>query len=84
MEYKFSDLQPDIFEAVKKLDDAHYFGTGKTLTIVEGFLNVPVQSTIGGGVEMGQFAPMIAVMDVNSGQIWQFALTILLPKVKLN
>jgi hypothetical protein len=45
---------------------------------------VPVQSTIGGGVEMGQFAPMIAVMDVNSGQIWQFALTILLPKVKLN
>lgn len=84
-EYPFDELKDEILDALKKLDNSDFFGKGeKNLTVVEGFVYLPIQSTAGGSYNIGgKSLPVVAVVDNTTGQVWQFALKQLVPRVKL-
>ena len=83
-QYSFKELEPQITKALKKLDKENYFGENRALIVLDGFVTVPVQSTIGGGegIIFGRNLPMVAVIDNGNGRIWYFSLKQLVPSVE--
>lgn len=82
--YTYKELEKDIFDAVKKLDDSGFFGRkDRKLTILEGFVSMPLQPTTGNYNIGGKSLPTVAVVDLDNGQTWFLSLKQLVPKVEL-
>lgn len=84
-EYKYDELRPRIIKALKKLDDKYkMFGDDQKLIVVNSFLRIPLQDSIGGIVSGGESnLPAVALVDKDTGQIYYFALKALLPDLEL-
>jgi hypothetical protein len=79
---QFSDYKAKIIEALNVRGAK--LGIDEPITLVEGFINQPLQMEFTGGLVIGGPAiPMVAVVGNNSGRIYHFALKALLPDIKI-
>jgi len=75
---KFSDYKEKIIKALNEKSPQH--GIQEPTSLVDGFINQPIQKELTGGPVIGGPAiPMVAVVGNNSGRIYFFALKTLLP-----
>lgn len=83
--YTFEELKDKIQEAIIELSKTkNIFGSDNELTIMDGFVNLPIQSDVGGSLVLGGRAiPCVVVVNVKTGQLYTFALAFLLPDVRL-
>jgi hypothetical protein len=59
-------------------------GITEPVTLVDGFVNQPIQSELTGAFVVGGPAiPMVMLLGTNSGRIYYFALKAILPDIKL-
>jgi hypothetical protein len=81
---EFSKYQTTILKAVDKLETSGYFKKqspeDEDLLVNSAFVMIPVQTTIGGGINIGSAFPNIAVIGAQTGRIWYFALQQLCPE----
>jgi len=83
---KFSDYKQRIIDALNSRNSTSNSNLGITepITLVDGFINQPLQSEFIGGLVLGGPAiPMIAVVGNNSGRIYYFSLKALLPDISI-
>ena len=81
---KFQDIKDDLLKAVSdKLVLSPIPNEPKGLTIIEGFINQPVQPELGNIVLGGPAIPTIALIGNFSGRIYIFALKALLPNLEI-
>ena len=79
---KFEDLKQQIIDALN--DRQKQLNIHEPITLIDGFVNQPLQKEFTGGLVIGGPAiPMIAVVGSNSGRIYYFALKALLPDLKI-
>ena len=79
---KFSDYKEKIIEALN--DKVRQHGIQEPTSLVDGFINQPIQKEFTGGLVIGGPAiPMVAVVGSNSGRIYFFALKVLLPDLEI-
>lgn len=79
---KFSEYKQRIIDALNSR--ASQLGITEPITLVDGFVNQPLQTEFTGGLVIGGPAiPMVAVVGNNSGRIYYFALKALLPDIKI-
>lgn len=79
---KFSDYKDQIIKVLQEKQTS--LGIHEPVTLVDGFINQPIQKELSGGFVIGGPAiPMIAVVGNNSGRMYFFALKALLPNVEL-
>lgn len=77
----FKKYQDKILAAVQKLEDSKYFDAqDKNLTLVNAFVPIPVQGSLGFRVLEANL-PSIAVISEDTGRIYYFALKVLVPDV---
>jgi hypothetical protein len=78
---KFSDYKQQIIDTLNAKEAQ--LGISEPITLIEGFINQPLQKEFTGGLVIGGPAiPMIAVVGNNSGRIYYFALKALIPDIK--
>jgi hypothetical protein len=78
---KFSDYKQKIIDALNSRSSQ--LGIHEPITLIDGFINQPLQNELTGGFVIGGPAiPMIAVVG-NSGRIYYFALKALLPDISI-
>lgn len=84
-EYSFDSLKDEILAALDELDKTGFFGgNDKKLTVMDGFVYLTLQDKVGGGVQLGgRSLPVVVVYDNDTGQVWQFSLKQLVPRVEL-
>ncbi len=59
-------------------------GITEPTTLIDGFVNQPIQNELSGAFVVGGPAiPMIMLLGNNSGRIYYFALKAILPDIKL-
>ena len=79
---KFSEYKQRIIDALNSRSPQ--LGINEPITLVDGFINQPLQIEFTGGLVIGGPAiPMVAVVGNNSGRIYYFALKALLPDIKI-
>lgn len=79
----FKKHKSDIEKAInKKLADG-ILSDKKGFTLIEGFINMPLQDQLGGMVLGGPSIPTVAIVGNDSGLIYTFALKALLPNIQL-
>jgi hypothetical protein len=79
---KFSDYKQKIIEALNKKGAS--LGVNEPVTLVDGFINQPIQNEISGSFVIGgPTIPMIMIVGKSSGRIYLFALKALLPDEKI-
>lgn len=79
---KFSDYKEELIKALNARVSDH--GITEPTTLIDGFINQPLQTEFTGGFVVGGPAiPMVAVAGNKSGRIYYFALKALLPSIKL-
>lgn len=79
---KFSEYKQRIIDALNSRSSQ--LGITEPITLVDGFVNQPLQTEFTGGLVIGGPAiPMVAVVGNNSGRIYYFALKALLPDIKI-
>jgi hypothetical protein len=83
-EYSFEDLKEEILAKLNEFDKQGFFGKNKQLTVLDGFVYLTLQDKVGGGVQLGgRSLPVVVVYDNETGQVWQFSLKQLVPRVEL-
>lgn len=84
MEYSFKELQVEILDSLEKLDKKGFFGPNKKLTVMDGFVYLTLQDNVGKNFNLGgKSLPVVVVYDNETGQVWQFSLKQLVPRVEL-
>lgn len=84
MEYTFSSLQKEIMQKLQELDKKGFFGEDKNLTIMDGFVFMPIQESVGMGISIGgRSIPTVVVIDNDTGRIWNLSLKHLVPRIEL-
>ena len=79
---KFSEYKQKIIEALN--NRSTQININEPITLIDGFINQPLQSELTGGLIVGGPAiPMVAVVGNNSGRIYYFALKALLPDISI-
>lgn len=79
---KFSDHKEEIIRALNERAPQH--GIQEPTSLVDGFINQPIQKEFTGGLVIGGPAiPMVAIVGNNSGRIYFFALKVLLPDLEM-
>lgn len=79
---KFSEIKQKIIDALNSR--ASELGIAEPITLIDGFINQPLQTEYTGGMIIGGPAvPMIAVVGNKSGRMYFFALKALLPDVSI-
>jgi len=77
----FSEYKQKIISAINARGN---LGIAEPVTLIDGFVNQPIQSELSGAFIVGGPAiPMIMLLGVNSGRIYYFALKAILPDIKL-
>lgn len=77
---KFPEYKQKIIDALNVR--MPQLGIHEPITLVDGFVNQPLQNEFTGGLFIGGPAiPMIAVVGNNSGRIYYFALKALIPDI---
>ena len=84
--YKFEDYSDKILKAIDKREKDGFFGKGeRNLSIVDSFVIVNLQSELSGIYNLaGRYIPLVMVIDNDTGQAYQFALTSLVPEIELS
>lgn len=78
---KFEEYKQKIIDALKAKGN---LGITEPVTLVDGFVNQPIQNELSGSFVLGGPAiPMIMLLGNNSGRIYHFALKAILPDIKL-
>lgn len=78
---KFEKYKEKIIEALKTKGN---LGITEPVTLVDGFVNQPIQNELSGSFVLGGPAiPMVMLLGNNSGRIYHFALKAILPDIKL-
>lgn len=78
---KFDDYKQKIIDALRAKGN---LGISEPVTLVDGFVNQPIQSELSSSLNIGGPAiPMIMLLGNNSGRIYYFALKALMPSIKL-
>lgn len=72
-------------QKLQELDKAGFFGKNRNLTIMDGFVFMPLQDTVGDGVVNigGRSIPTVVVIDNDTGRIWNLSLKNLVPRIEL-
>jgi len=77
----FSEYKQKIITAISAKGN---LGIAEPTTLVDGFVNQPIQSEFTGAFIVGGPAiPMVMLLGTNSGRIYYFALKAILPDIKL-
>lgn len=84
--YEFKDYREKILSALNSKVGDGYFSHPVDLVIMEGFVMLPLQSKVGEGYMIGgeKQVPCVIAIDQNTGTVYHFALTVLIPDIKLN
>jgi hypothetical protein len=83
-EYNFEELKDEILKKLNELDKKGFFGKNKKLTVLDGFVYLVLQDAVGKGIRLdGRSLPVVVVYDNDTGQVWQFSLKQLVPRVEL-
>jgi hypothetical protein len=78
---KFEEYKQKIIAALGAKDN---LGITESVTLIDGFVNQPIQNELSGAFMVGGPAiPMIMLLGNNSGHIYYFALKAVLPDIKL-
>lgn len=82
----FESIKQEIQNALsQKLKGVPFAGETTGFTLVDGFINAPLQQEIGGSLVIGGPAvPMVAIVGNSTGRIYYFALKALLPKLNFS
>jgi hypothetical protein len=77
----FTEYKQKIIAAINAKGN---LGIAEPVTLIDGFVNQPIQSELSGAFIVGGPAiPMIMLLGINSGRVYYFALKAILPEVKL-
>lgn len=77
----FEDYKQRITDALKQKGN---LGIQEPVTLIDGFVNQPIQKEISGSFMIGGPAiPMIMLLGNNSGRVYFFALKAILPDIKI-
>jgi hypothetical protein len=78
---KFAEYKQRITDALTRKGN---LGILEPVTLIDGFVNQPIQTELSGAFVVGGPAiPMIMLLGNNSGRIYFFALKAILPEVRL-
>lgn len=78
---KFEEHKEKIIEALRARGN---LGISEPVTLVEGFVNQPIQNEISNSISIGgPSIPMVMLLGSNSGRIYYFALKVIMPSLKL-
>lgn len=78
---KFEEYKEKIIEALKTKSN---LGIPEPVTLIDGFVNQPIQKELSGAFVVGGPAiPMIMLLGNTSGRIYFFALKAILPDIKI-
>ena len=78
---KFEEYKQRIIDALKVKGD---LGISEPVTLIDGFVNQPIETEISGAFIVGGPAiPMIILLGNNSGRIYFFALKAILSDIQI-
>jgi len=78
---KFENYKARILDALRAKGN---LGILEPVTLVDSFVNQPIQGELSGSLSIGGPAiPMIMLLGSNTGRIYYFALKAVLPDIKL-
>lgn len=78
---KFEEYKQQILDSLKAKGN---LGISEPVSLIEGFVNQPLQKELSGTFNLGGPAiPIVMLLGNNSGRIYYFALKVILPEIKL-
>jgi|GEM_PF-795330 hypothetical protein len=82
--YTFAELLGEIQASLDEKLQQGFFSPDTSLTVLEGFTYMPIQSSVGVAYQIGGPAvPVVGAVGNNTGKVYYFPLKVLVPRVEL-
>lgn len=83
-EIKFDTYRVQLQQIISQKYSRGEFSGEQSVALIDGFLNDPLQTSIGTGYSLGgPSLPLVAVVGATTGKVYYFALKALIPTIQL-